>query len=168
MASQEISFHVTVPTVQGSHQSGSRDVMTWICFIHYWPFWSMGTNLSEFGIEMHFSFNKMQIKMSSTNLDWVTHLCLNTLGHHWFRYWLIACLVQQTISRIYAGSLLIAPIWPCPQCVNTLRPRQKGCHFADDTSKRISLKMKMLEFRLKFHWILFLRVQLTIFQHWFI
>ena len=26
---------------------------------------------------------------------------------------------------------------------------------------------KMFEFRLKFHWSLFLRVQLTIFQHWF-
>ena len=26
---------------------------------------------------------------------------------------------------------------------------------------------KMYEFRLKFHWSLFLRVQLTIFQHWF-
>ena len=27
--------------------------------------------------------------------------------------------------------------------------------------------MKMVEFRLKFHWSLFLKVQLTIFQHWF-
>ena len=27
--------------------------------------------------------------------------------------------------------------------------------------------MKMFEFRLKFHWGLFLRFQLTIFQHWF-
>ena len=27
--------------------------------------------------------------------------------------------------------------------------------------------MKTLEFRLRFHWILFLRVQLTIIQHWF-
>ena len=27
--------------------------------------------------------------------------------------------------------------------------------------------MKMLEFWLKFHWSLFLKVQLTIFQHWF-
>ena len=27
--------------------------------------------------------------------------------------------------------------------------------------------MKMFEFRLKFHWSLFLKVQLTIFQHWF-
>ena len=29
------------------------------------------------------------------------------------------------------------------------------------------LYMKMLKFWLKFHWSLFLRVQLTIFQHWF-
>ena len=28
-------------------------------------------------------------------------------------------------------------------------------------------RMKMFEFRLKFHWIWFLRVQLTNFQHWF-
>ena len=27
--------------------------------------------------------------------------------------------------------------------------------------------MKILDFRLKFHWSLFLRIQLTIFQHWF-
>ena len=27
--------------------------------------------------------------------------------------------------------------------------------------------MKMFEFRLKFHWILVLRVQLTVFHHWF-
>ena len=27
--------------------------------------------------------------------------------------------------------------------------------------------MKMLKFRLEFHWSLFIRVQLTIFQHWF-
>ena len=51
--------------------------------------------------------------------------------------------------------------------VNTLRPRQNGGHFADDTFKRISLNEKMLEFRSKFHWSLFLRAQLTISQHWF-
>ena len=38
---------------------------------------------------------------------------------------------------------------------------------ADDfIFKRIS-SMKMFQFRLTFHWSLFLRVQLTIFQHWF-
>ena len=48
----------------------------------------------------------------------------------------------------------------------TLRPRQNGRRFADDTFKRIFL-MKIVEFRLRFQWSLFLRVQLTIIQHWF-
>ena len=51
--------------------------------------------------------------------------------------------------------------WP-----NSLRPRQNGCHFADDTFTRIFLN-EVLEFRLNFHWSLFMRVQLTLFQHWF-
>ena len=50
--------------------------------------------------------------------------------------------------------------------LNSLRPRQNGRRFADDTFKAFSW-MKMLEFRLIFHWSLFLRVQLTIFHHWF-
>ena len=49
---------------------------------------------------------------------------------------------------------------------NTLRPIQNGRHFTDDTFKRNSWT-QMLEFRLKFHWSLFQRVQLTTFQHWF-
>ena len=48
----------------------------------------------------------------------------------------------------------------------TLRPRQNGCHFVDDIFKCIFLNAKY-EFRLRFHWRLFLGVQLTIFQHWF-
>ena len=36
-----------------------------------------------------------------------------------------------------------------------------------DTLQRTFSSMKMFEFRLKIHWSLFLRVQLTIFQHWF-
>ena len=42
---------------------------------------------------------------------------------------------------------------------------KNGHHFPDDTFKCISLKM--YDFRLRFHGSLFLRVQLTIFQHWF-
>ena len=49
----------------------------------------------------------------------------------------------------------------------TLRPRQNGRHFADDIFKRIFLNKKLYKLRLRFHWNLFLRVQLTIFQHWF-
>ena len=46
--------------------------------------------------------------------------------------------------------------------LNTLRPRQIDVVFANAFSW-----MKMLEFRLRFHWNLFLRVELTVFQHWF-
>ena len=50
--------------------------------------------------------------------------------------------------------------------INSLRPRQDGRHFPDDISNAFSW-MKMHKFRLIFHWNLFPRVQLTIFQHWF-
>ena len=43
-------------------------------------------------------------------------------------------------------------------------------HWGRDKMNNISqttFSMKMFEFRLKFHWSLFPRVQLTIFQHWF-
>ena len=76
----------------------------------------------------------------------------------------------------------------CITDIKTSKPWQNGSHFADDIFKRIVLthwdrdeiynisqtifsnvftSMKMFEFRLKFHWSLFPRVQLTIFQHWF-
>ena len=49
---------------------------------------------------------------------------------------------------------------------NTLRPRQSGHHFADVIFKRIFFNENFW-ISIKFHWNLFLRVQLTIFQHWF-
>ena len=48
--------------------------------------------------------------------------------------------------------------------INTLRPRQNCRHFADGNFKCIFLS-KNYEFRLKFHWLLFLRVQITLFQN---
>ena len=54
---------------------------------------------------------------------------------------------------------------PLHLALNTLRSRQNGRRFADDTFKCIFLNEN--EFRLRFHWTLFLRVQLTIIQHWF-
>ena len=50
--------------------------------------------------------------------------------------------------------------------LNILRPKEDGRHFADDTFKCIFL-MKTFEFRLGFHWSLFLMFELTTFQHWF-
>ena len=49
--------------------------------------------------------------------------------------------------------------------VNTLRPRQMDAIWQTTFSSAFSW-MKMFEFLSKFHWRLFLRVKLTIFQHW--
>ena len=49
--------------------------------------------------------------------------------------------------------------------MNSLRPRRNGRHFPENIF--IFLERKMYEFRLQFHWSLFLRVQFTIFQHRF-
>ena len=60
----------------------------------------------------------------------------------------------------------VATFFVQEEWVNTLRPRQYGGHFADDIFKCILLN-EIFEFSWKFHWCLFLRVQLTIFQHCF-
>ena len=49
--------------------------------------------------------------------------------------------------------------------LNTLRPRQMDAISQMTFSNAFSW-MKMFELRWKFHWNLFARVQLTIFQHW--
>ena len=72
------------------------------------------------------------------------HSCLG--GDHWCLLW---CLDASVIDKI-----------------NTLGPRQNGRYCTDDTFKYIFLN-KILEFRLTFHWSVFLGFQLTIFRHWF-
>ena len=50
--------------------------------------------------------------------------------------------------------------------INTLKPRKNGRHFADDIFKCIFLNENVW-IPIKISLSLFLRVQLTIFQHWF-
>ena len=45
--------------------------------------------------------------------------------------------------------------------------RDEMNNISQTTLSNVFSSMKMFEFRLKFHWSLFPRVQLTIFQHWF-
>ena len=45
--------------------------------------------------------------------------------------------------------------------------RDKMDNISQTTFSNVFSSMKMFEFRLTFHWSLFLRVQLTTFQHWF-
>ena len=66
-----------------------------------------------------------------------------------------------TASTQFFMSILVAhPV--TGKGFNTLRPRKNGRHLADDISNAFSW-MEIYEFRLKFHWSLFLRDQLTIF-----
>ena len=53
-----------------------------------------------------------------------------------------------------------------PDCINTLGWDKMAAILQTTFSNEFSW-MKMYYFRLKFHWSLFPRVQLTIFQHWF-
>ena len=61
---------------------------------------------------------------------------------------------------------MLSPSWVIIASGNTLRPGQDGRHFQTTFSNAFSW-MKMIKFRLRFHWSLFPRVQLTILQHWF-
>ena len=94
---------------------------------------------------------------------WKLALLYRQTSSQWFR-----CFVQQLVQVNNKENIKTLHHWPfvrefldwwTPLTLNTLRPRQNGCHFAEDIFKCI--------FQLKFHRSLFLRVQLTIFQHWF-
>ena len=49
---------------------------------------------------------------------------------------------------------------------NTLRPRQNYPHFGNDNFKCIFMNENVWILHLRFHWSLFLRHELSIFQHW--
>ena len=51
--------------------------------------------------------------------------------------------------------------------INTLRPRKVAISFQRTFSNAFSWK-KIYKFGLKFHWSFFLRVQLTMFHHWYL
>ena len=78
--------------------------------------------------------------------------------------------LQSSMARIIRWKHILLCSWHgtswWPRSANTLRPRQNCRHFVTTISIVFSWK-KIFEFRLRFHWILFPRVQLTIFQHWF-
>ena len=71
----------------------------------------------------------------------------------------IWCMILMEIVNLITRTSL-------PQTINTMRPRQNGSHFPSNIFRCIFFQM--FEFRFRFHWSLFLKVQLTIFQDWFI
>ena len=129
----------------------------------------LGTNFNEILIKIQtFSFKKMHLKMSSGKWPQMAScLGLNVLK-----------LQKENPTHLVTQVLTLS--W---QHFNSWQPR---AHYRDNlgsgelthwgrgkmaavfqtTFSNAFSWMKMIEFRFKFHWSLFLRVQLTIFQHW--
>ena len=83
------------------------------------------------------------------NADFHSPLCLNMLCT------ICIGLYIQYVCCMYTANITLF--------INTLRLRQNCRYCADDIFKRIS----WMEFRLCFRWNLFLRFEITTFQHWF-
>ena len=110
-----------------------------------------------------------------TPIPWMTTVCvLHDQYHVW--WWLG---VERSQAIIIGGIGLVAIIfrlqhptayihWSLSKrtCINSLRPRQNGRHFVEDIYGSSFLN-ENIWISLKLHWSLFLRVQLTISQHWF-
>ena len=75
---------------------------------------------------------------------------------------LIWCYKEQMKSK----GQINATQWGLNNHFNSLRPRQMDA-ISQTTFSNAFFLLKMFVFRLKFHWSLFPRVQLTIFQQWF-
>ena len=84
----------------------------------------------------------------------------------------ISLVTKQTTTRLdswWPNALthicLSRPQWVTDLLIKSFPPGQNGRHFADDIFRCNSVNEKFI-FWLKFHWSLFLSVQLTISQHW--
>ena len=80
-------------------------------------------------------------------------------------YWyILAPSFHEKRCGMYEITLLTDTYWP--QAVNSSSPWQNGRHFADCIFNAFSW-IKSFVFRFKVHSSLFLRIQLTISQHWY-
>ena len=141
----------------------------------------LGTNFSEILIEiLTFSFTKMRLKVSSAKRRPFC-LGLNELNaaSSWQGVW-ISCnfempdLLTQSDNILVVGAWINCPPWPTyirgKQGIFSIthwgRKKWTPCH---RRHSQVHLKswMKMFELWSKFHWSLFLRVQLTILHNWF-
>ena len=151
---------------------GRRQAITWTNVGILWMR-LLGINCSKIFIEINtFSFKKMHFKMSSAKWR-PSCLGLNVLGD-----WTVTQLLRTMHRKWYANDMHKISALPCMDWFWSILPIFFGAtltHWGRDTMDAISQTiysnafswMKMFEFRLKFHWSLFPRAQLTIFQHWF-
>ena len=104
--------------------------------------WLYSGTLTHCGLVMPYG----NTDLDGSTLVQVMACCLMAPSHSLNQYWLIISEVQWQLTH-----------WG----------RDKMAAFSQTTLSNASSWLKMLEFQLRFHWSLFLRVQLTIIQHWF-
>ena len=106
-------------------------------------------------------------KLSVCNSKVAHKLCLTT-AYYTISHTQFVTLSLWSSYMIFHVELQIVVISLCPcQCLYSVWGRDKMDAISQTTFSSTFSWMKMFEFRLKFHWSLFLRVELTIFQHWF-
>ena len=104
------------------------------------------------------------------SIPWLLMLrLLSSPGHQQLWYWL--CMISVSLSFMRTGFNYMPHLNVDEWNVNTMflffyQIGQNGHHFADDIFRYIFVNESFV-FWSRFHWTLFLRVQLTITQHWF-
>ena len=160
------------------------------------PWRSCGVTVMRYGMTVTSILDRQQPFYNEARLYWYSHPdgvdmhCDNqnaNINRGWPRYWMpVYCRCCNHGQSVTSGKQIMHTYWygvhrisgflsyhysldsnivPRFSGLNTLRPRLNGRHFTDDISNEFSW-MKMYEYWLKFHWILFPRVQWTISQHW--
>ena len=102
-------------------------------------------------------------------------ICLSSVLNHYLKK--IMIWMTSNPVCILMGQRLLKKLFDYSKCGPTSAPpgplllthwgRDKMAAISQTTLSNAFSRMKISEFWLKFHWSLFLRVWLTIFQHWF-
>ena len=134
---------------------------------------TLGTNLSEILIKINtVSLKKMHLKMSSgrrqpscLGLNVLIKRCSKGVSKGCnFNRWTAVQIRAWMSNHIPKGCMRVITLWKSAYLTHW--DRDKMAAVSQTTFSDAFSWMKMYEFRLRFHWSLFLRFKLPILQHW--
>ena len=128
----------------GIEHNHENEWLTWLAMLPYPP-QCLNNSLSQLNI---------------TKIEYDSRL--NNYQSKWFQVY-----IAFIIAKGYHQFVIIYVFLPVPWCALTHWGRDEMDAISQTTCSSAFPWMKMFEFWLKFHWSLFLRVQLTIIQHCF-
>ena len=133
----------------------------------HWPIWKLRHLLSN---RFKISFQDLTKRQGMSLVVSVTHV--SVICSFWVTPFLtIWYTILYTLTRYLMGSVVTWASWrlksPATRLWLTHWGRDKMDVISQTTLSNAFSWMTMVEFRLRFHWSLFIRVQLTIIHHWF-